>query len=203
MANGVEILFPRTGAEESQRSSYRRLAVARLQLNVYSGRDLSQREGATLLHGLGDGQGSWEELDCRQFSDDWHGDRTSLQLGGAAGGVVQSNTSGQGLISRAGTGTLFIHHFEFLPRAAQRSLCSIVKAGQFTPVGDPFPRQISCRIIIGSLKPLDELASSFEIDYEIGQVLGSIAVAAEDLIKVLRPKNSLSSHPSAAVAAAS
>jgi hypothetical protein len=34
-------------------------------------------------------------------------------------------------------------------------------------------------------------------------VLGSIAIAAEDLIKVLRPKNSLISHPSAAVAAAS
>ena len=201
MRNGVEILFPRICAEESQRSSYRRLAVARLLVNVYSGRDLAQREGATLLHGIGDGPGSWEELDCRQLSDDWHGDRTSLQLGGATGGVVQSKASGQGLISRAGTGTLFIHHFEFLPRAAQRSLCSIVKAGKFTPVGDPFPRQIVCRIVIGSLKPLEAMAGLFEIDTEVGQVLGSIAVAAEDLIKVLRPKTSLISHPSAVAAA--
>src|SRR5215210_3287072 len=90
------------------RSSYRRLAASRLPVNLHSATAHVQRKAATLLHGIYDGQLSspWEELNCRQLADDERGDRISLLLGGALGGVALTNSLGKGLLAAAGQGTL-------------------------------------------------------------------------------------------------
>jgi transcriptional regulator with AAA-type ATPase domain len=181
--------------EEKLNSSYRRLAVSRLPVNLYSAQARMQRRAATLLHGIESGTGQWEELDCCQLADDLRGDRTSLHLGGVAGGVALFNEERNGLIASAGRGTLFITHLEKLPPTAQRVLYRIIETGRYTPVGDPYPRPVSCRFIVASRRPLIELAHSFSMGRELTDLLGRIPLKAEDVIQAFEAEAVYSAHP--------
>jgi transcriptional regulator of aromatic amino acid metabolism len=155
-----------------------------------------------LLHGLANGPGSWEELDCLQLADDERGDRASLFLGGATGGVALSPAAGgKGLLAAAGTGTLFLTHIEKLTPAARRVLASIIAAGRYTPVGDPYPRPYSCRIIVATSRPLQALARRFAIEWELTDVLGHIALRAETVINALEAEDFQHTHPGSLAAA--
>jgi DNA-binding NtrC family response regulator len=144
--------------------------------------------------------GSWEELDCRQLADDVRGDRTALFLAGATGGVAHTSL-GKGLLSAAGTGTLFLTHIEKLAPAAQRVLTSIVAAGRYTPVGDPFPRSISCHIIVATHQPLRVLAHNLTVEWNLADALGRIALHAEKVIHALEAEDFYETHPSTLAAA--
>src|ERR687884_775720 len=174
--------------ESRLESSYRRLVKARLPVNLYSVRAHMQRRAATLLHGMGAESSMWEELDCLHLADDERGDRTSLLLGGATGGVALDNLRHSGLLSAAGRGTLFLTHVEKLTYAAQRVLWRIIESGRYTPVGDPFPRPINCRIIVGTERPLAELARRLVVGWELAEALGHISLRAEDVVNALEPK---------------
>jgi DNA-binding NtrC family response regulator len=155
-----------------------------------------------LLHGSCDGSsGSWEELDCRQLADDERGDRISLLLGGALGGVALTNPLGRGLLAAAGQGTLFLTHIEKLPARARHVLCSVVEAGRYTPVGDPFPRPINCRIIVASTQPLAHLARHFAIEWRLADVLGHISLRAESIVNALEERKLFKPHPGSFAAA--
>ncbi|HEX8706755.1 MAG TPA: sigma 54-interacting transcriptional regulator [Pyrinomonadaceae bacterium] len=169
--------------------------MARLPVNLYSARAQVQRRAATLLHGMDEKSGSWEELDGRHLADDARGDRTSLLLGGAAGGVALPTSGKQGLLSAVGNGTLFLTNVEKLSLAAQRILHRLMEAGRYTPVGDPYPRPFNCRIIVGSYRPLFELARSLMVRCELADVLGYISLRAEDVVRVLAEKEFFKSHP--------
>lgn len=189
-------------AETTQlQSSYRRLAVSRLPVNLHSATALLQRRAATLLHGIADGTGSWEELDGHQLADDERGDRTSLLLGGATGGVALTNFVGTGLLAAAGTGTLFLTHIEKLPPAARNVLCRMVETGRYTPVGDPYPRPIGCRIIVATARPLVEMARSYLVEPGLASLLGNVSLRAESVIGALEIKDSFKHHPSSFAAA--
>lgn len=181
--------------EKKLHSSYRRLAVSRLPVNLYSAQARMQRRAATLLHGIESGTGQWEELDCCQLADDLRGDRTSLHLGGVAGGVALFNQERNGLIAAAGTGTLFITHLEKLAPAAQRVLYRIIESGRFTPVGDPYPRPVSCRFVVASKRPLVELAHAFAMGRELTDLLGRISLRAEDVVQALEAEEIYTAHP--------
>lgn len=183
------------------KSSYRRMVTARLPVNLYSARAQVQRRAATLLHGMDDGSGLWEELDCFHLADDERGDRTSLLLGGVTGGVALTNMAQKGLLATVGSGTLFLKNIEKLSSAAQRVLCRIVEAGRYTPVGDPFPRAISCRIIVGTHWPLAELARRLVISWNLADLLGNISLRAESVLNVLEKKEYYQIHPSTLAAA--
>ena len=183
------------------RSSYRRLAECRLPVNIYSVQAQIQRRAAALLHGKEQGQGSWEELDGRQLADDERGGRTSLLLGGATGGVALSPASRGGLLAKAGTGTLFLTHIEKMAPAARRILYSIVASKRYTPVGDPYPRPVNCRIIVATSRPLQVLARSFLLEWDLVDTLGHIALRAESIIGALESEDLLNSHPSSLAAA--
>jgi transcriptional regulator of acetoin/glycerol metabolism len=182
-------------------SSYRRLAASRLPVNLHSATALLQRQAATLLHGIAEGTGSWEELDGRQLADDERGDRTSLLLGGALGGVALTHPMGSGLLAAAGQGTLFLTNIEKLTRAAQNVLCRIVETRRYTPVGDPYPRPINCRIIVATARPLAALARNFLIEWRLADVLGNVSLRAESVISALEPKDLPQHHPSSFAAA--
>ncbi|HYJ46594.1 MAG TPA: sigma 54-interacting transcriptional regulator, partial [Pyrinomonadaceae bacterium] len=154
-----------------------------------------QRRAATLLHGMDEGSGSWEEFDCFHLADDERGDRTSLLLGGALGGVALTNQPRAGLIPAAGTGTLFLTNVEKLSHRGQRILCSIAQAGRYTPVGDPFPRPLVCRLVIGTRRPLAELAGRLIVGWELAETLGNISLDAEEVLSVLETKEIFKSHP--------
>lgn len=140
---------------------------------------------------------SWEELDCICLADDERGDRASLLLGGVAGGVALTNFRKKGLIEAAGSGTLFITGVEKMSPRAQHVLCSIVDAGRYTAVGDPYPRPVGCRIIVGSEKPLAELARITPICKELAGAFGIITLDAKEVIRVLEGRNDLLiTHPS-------
>jgi DNA-binding NtrC family response regulator len=201
MRDSVETLADWITDETRLRSSYRRLASSMLPVNLYSAQAQAQRRAATLLHGADERSGSWEELDGRQFADDLRGDRTSLHLGGATGGVALSSKDGGGLLAAAGTGTLFITHIEKLAPAARHVLCRIVETGRYTPVGDPFPRPVNCRIIVATSRPLAALARSFAIEWEVADALGHIALRAESLVKAFKAEALLQIHPSKLAAA--
>lgn len=185
------------------RSSYRRLAASRLPVNLHSASAQVQRRAATLLHGVCDGLSSslWEELDCRELADDERGDRIKLHLGGALGSVALTSLSGKGLLAAAGQGTLFVTYIEKLPPAARHVLCSIVEAGRYTPVGDPFPRPIGCRIIVASAQSLAQLASNFAIDWRLADLLGHISLRAETVVNALETPKLFKSQPSSFAAA--
>jgi sigma-54 dependent transcriptional regulator, acetoin dehydrogenase operon transcriptional activator AcoR len=185
MRDSVETLADWITDETRLRSSYRRLAASRLPVNLYSAQAQTQRRAATLLHGADQESGSWEELDGRQLTDDTRGDRTSLLLGGAAGGVALSSKDGRGLLAAAGTGTLFITNIEKFTPAARHILCRIVETGRYTPVGDPYPRPVNCRIVIATSKPLIALARGFVVEWEVADTLGHIALRAESVVNVL------------------
>jgi sigma54-dependent transcription regulator len=170
-------------------------------VNIYSAQAQLQRRAAALLHGKGLEQSSWEELDGRQLADDERGDRTSLLLGGATGGVALTPASrSAGLLARAGTGTLFLTHVEKLSPAARRILSSIAANRRYTPVGDPYPRSVNCRIILATSQPLQALARSFQLEWELADTLGHIAIRAESIIGALESED-LISHPSSLAAA--
>lgn len=183
------------------KSSYRRLVTARLPVNLYSARAQVQRRAATLLHGMDDGSGLWEELDCFHLADDERGDRTSLLLGGATGGVALTDTSHTGLLAAVGSGTLFLKNIEKLSDSAQRVLCRMIEAGRYTPVGDPFPRTISCRIIVGTQCPLAELARGLVVSWKLAELLGNVSLRAESVLNVLEKKDFYKIHPSSLAAA--
>lgn len=201
MKESIEKLADWRTDELRLKSSYRRLVTARLPVNLYSARAHVQRRAATLLHGMDEGSGLWEELDCFHLADDERGDRTSLLLGGATGGVALTNMSHKGLLSAVGNGTLFLKNIEKLSQSAQRVLCRIVETGRYTPVGDPFPRPISCRIIIGTHRPLAELARKLVVSWPLADLLGQISLRAESVLDVLKEKESYKIHPSSLAAA--
>ena len=201
MRDSVETLADWITDETRLRSSYRRLAASRLPVNLYSAHAQMQRRAATLLHGADQNSGSWEELDGRQYVDDVRGDRTSLHLGGAAGGVALSSRDGGGLLAAAGTGTLFITNVEKFTPAARHVLCRIVETGRYTPVGDPYPRPVNCRLIIATPKPLAALARSFAVEWELVDALGHIALRAENVVNALKAEALLQTYPGRLAAA--
>jgi sigma54-dependent transcription regulator len=169
-------------------------------VNLYSARARVQRRAASLLHGMDEMSGLWEELDGLHLADDERGDRTSLLLGGTAGGVALPPMPRCGLFAAAGAGTLFLKNIERLHLTAQHVLCRIVETGHYTPVGDPYPRTVNCRIIVGTRRPLMELARDLLVDWGLADVLGRIVLRAEDVIDVLEPEDSLRAHPSSLAA---
>jgi transcriptional regulator of acetoin/glycerol metabolism len=183
------------------KSSYRRLVKARLPVNLYSARAQMQRRAATLLHGIDEASGSWEEFDCLHLADDERGDRTSLLLGGAVGGVALKHLPHAGLIAAAGTGTLFLKNLEKLSHQAQHVLCRIIQTGRYTPVGDPFPRPVVCRLIVGTHRPLAELANRLVVGWRLVEAFGHITLRAEDVLEVLEKRDIFKTHPSSLAAA--
>jgi hypothetical protein len=152
-----------------------------------------------LLHGIEGGAGPWEELDGLQLADDMRGDRTSVLLGGTAGGVALPFKTG--LIAAAGMGTLFLTNIEKLPAAARHILCSIVETGRYTPVGDPFPRPVTCRMIVATRQPLAMMARGFIIEWGLADALGYISLRAETVIRALAADEIINKHHSTFAAA--
>jgi transcriptional regulator with AAA-type ATPase domain len=186
---------------DSLKASYRRLVTARLPVNLYSARAQMQRQAATLLHGMDEGSSSWEEFDCLHLADDERGDRTSLLLGGASGGVALTNYPHAGLIAAAGTGTIFLMNLDKLSHRAQSVICSIIQSGRYTPVGDPFPRPVVCRLIVSTERPLAELARRLVVGWKLVEAFGHISLRAEDVLNVLGRKEIFNTHPSSLAAA--
>ncbi len=152
-----------------------------------------------LLHGIEGGTGPWEELDGQELADDTRGDRTSVLLGGTAGGVALPFKTG--LIAAAGTGTLFLTNIEKLPPLARHVLCRIVETGRYTPLGDPFPRPVNCRLVIATRQPLTMMARGFLIEWGLADALGHISLRAETVIRALAADPIINKHPSAFAAA--
>jgi sigma54-dependent transcription regulator len=145
--------------------------------------------------------GLWEELDGLHLADDERGDRTSFHLGGTAGGVALPPLPRCGLFAAAGAGTIFIKNIEKLSLAAQHVLCRIIETGHYTPVGDPYPRPVNCRIIIGTARPLMDLARALLVEWRLAEMLGHIALRAEDVISALEAETLFRTHPSRLAAA--
>lgn len=183
------------------RSSYRRLAASRLPVNLYSAQAPLQRRAAALLHGIVDGTSPWEELDGQELADDLRGDRTRVLLGGTAGGVALPFKERTGLIAASGAGTLFLKNIEKLPAPARHVLCRIIETGRYTPVGDPFPRPVNCRLIVASRQPLAQLARAFLLEWRLVDLLGHISLRAETVIRTLASDELLSKHHSTFAAA--
>jgi hypothetical protein len=152
-----------------------------------------------LLHGIEGGAGPWEELDGLQLADDTRGDRTSVLLGGTAGGVALPFKTG--LIAAAGMGTLFLTNIEKLPAAARHILCRIIETGRYTPVGDPFPRPVTCRMIVATRQPLAMMARDFIIEWGLADALGHISLRAETVIRALAADPVINQHPGTFAAA--
>jgi len=202
MSNNITELAEWKTDSTQLRSSYRRLAMSRLPVNLHSASAQVQRRAATLLHGIdGESSNSWEEFDGRQLADDERGDRTSILLGGASGGVAFNPPVGRGLLSSAGLGTLFLTHLDKLPPAARNVLCRIVETGRYTPIGDPYPRAINCRIIVASTHPLSAMAHNFLIEWRLASILGHISLRAESIVSALETKELFKPQPGSFAAA--
>jgi len=145
--------------------------------------------------------GQWEELDGLHLADDERGDRTSLHLGGTAGGVALPSVPRCGLFAATGAGTIFLENIEKLSLAAQHVLCRIIETGHYTPMGDSYPRPVNCRIIVGTTRPLMELARGLLIEWRLAETLGHIALRAEDIIGALEAEEFYSTHPGSLAAA--
>lgn len=150
---------------------------------------------------MGEKPSSWEELDCLHLADDERGDRLSLHLGGAAGGVALAKNLRAGLIAAAAEGTLFITNLERLGFAAQRVLSRIIETGRYTPVGDPFPRPIGCQLIVGSFRPLAEMAQRLTVCWSLAEALGAISLSAEEVVRALEERSGFRVHPGSLAAA--
>jgi two-component system, NtrC family, C4-dicarboxylate transport response regulator DctD len=186
------------------RSSYRRLAASRLPVNLYGPRAQSQRRAALLLHGMEGGTSPWEELDGQELADDTRGDRTSVLLGGTTGGVALPFAERTGLIARAGRGTLFLKNIEKLPEAARHILCRVMETGRYTPVGDPYPRPVNCRVIVATRQPLSIMARNFIVEWGLADALGHISLRAETVIRTLAAETmerAVNKHPGTFAAA--
>lgn len=199
MRDRVETLADWRADTTRLRSSYRRLAASRLPVNLYSARAQSQRRAAMLLHGISGGTGPWEELDGQELADDTRGDRTSVLLGGTTGGVALPFKTG--LIRAAGAGTLFLKNIEKLPRQARHVLCRIVETGRYTPLGDPFPRPVLCRLVVATRQPLSMMARGFQVEWELVDALGHISLRAETVLRALASEEVAAKHPGTLAAA--
>jgi transcriptional regulator with AAA-type ATPase domain len=182
-------------------SSYRRLAASRLPINLYGSTGAVQRRAAELLHGMEERASSWEELDGHHLADDLRGDRASLLLGGATGVAAPHPSNRRGLFASAGTGTLFLTNLEKLSPAAQHVLCRFIETGRYTPVGDPYPRPITCRIITATTRPLSNLSGNSLVELNLVHALGHITLAAEEVTSALEVHSYYHTHPSRFAAA--
>lgn len=202
MRNCIEtVLGSSRAGEASLRSLYRRLAASRLPVNLYSAHAQMQRTAAALLHGMRQGSGSWEELDGRQLADDVRGDRTALLLAGVTGGVAHTKRESRGMLAAAGTGTLFLTYIERLAPQAQRVLSSMLEAGRYTPVGDPYPRAICCRIIVATRQPLMKWTHHLGVEWRLANALCRVALSAEEVLSVFEMEDFYETHPSTLAAA--
>ena len=199
MRDRVETLADWRTDTSQLRSSYRRLAASRLPVNLYGARAQLQRRAAMLLHGIQGGASPWEELDGQELADDTRGDRTSVLLGGTAGGVALPFKTG--LIAAAGTGTLFLTNIEKLPVQARYVLCRIVETGRYTPLGDPFPRPVNCRLVVATRQSLSTMARNFIIEWGLADALGHISLRAETVMRALAADENIQIHPSTFAAA--
>ena len=145
------------------------------------------------------GTGPWEELDGQELADDTRGDRTSVLLGGTAGGVALPFKTG--LIAAAGTGTLFLKNIEKLHESARHVLCRIIETGRYTPLGDPFPRPVNCRLIVATRQPLAAMARAFQVEWGLADTLGHISLRAETVLRVLAADPIINKHHDALAAA--
>lgn len=201
MRNVIQTMTTSRADEARLGSLYRRLAASRLPVNLYSAQAQMQRTAAALLHGLRPGSSSWEELDGRQLADDVRGDRTALFLAGATGGVAHTSSKTRGLLAAAGTGTLFLTHIEKLSPAAQRVLSAILAAERYTPVGDPYPRAICCRIIVATRQPLMSWTNELAVEWRLADILGRVALCAEEVVSFFKAEEFYDTHPSTLAAA--
>jgi sigma54-dependent transcription regulator len=171
-------------------------------VNLYSAQAQLQRRAASLLHGMDEMSGQWEELDGLHLADDERGDRMAFLLGGTAGGVALPTMPRCGLFAACGAGTLFLMNIERLSLASQHVLCRIVETGHYTPAGDPYPRTVNCRIITGTRRPLMDLARDLLIDWRLAEMLGHVSLRAEEVINVLEGEGEIfRTHPSSLAAA--
>ena len=164
-------------------------------MNLYSAKAQVQRRAAALLHGMDETSGQWEELDGLHLADDKRGDRTSFLLGGTAGGVALPSQPRRGLFAAAGAGTLFIKNVERMSAAAQHVLVRVIETGHYTPAGDPYPRMVNCRIITGTAMPLAELARELMVEWRLADLLGHIALDAEEVVAALGAEGFYKAHP--------
>jgi DNA-binding NtrC family response regulator len=83
-------------------------------------------------------------------------DAEARLFGREEGGTVRA----LGILEEAGSGTLFIHELEDLPRAAQRLLAGVFESGQFTRLGGSDPVPFRARLLASALPGVEQRAGS-------------------------------------------
>ncbi len=83
-------------------------------------------------------------------------DAEARLLGREEGGTAKA----MGILEEAGSGTLFIHELEDLPRAAQRLLAGVFESGQFTRLGGSDPVPFRARLLASALPGVEQRAGS-------------------------------------------
>src|SRR5438128_1339657 len=124
---------------------------------------------ARLLHQVGGRSGRFSDGTGGEIQESLAHDELFGHVRGSFTGAVQRRA---GLLADASGGTLLLDDFHLLPRAEQAMLLRALEAGVYRPVGADRDVPVTCRLVVGSQRNLDDLVASGDMLADLRYRLG-------------------------------
>jgi len=128
---------------------------------------------ARLLHQLSERHGRFCDITAGELHESLAHDQLFGHVRGSFTGAVQRRV---GLLAEASDGTLLLDDFHLLPRAEQAMLLRALEGAAYRPVGTDRDVPVTCRLVIGVGRELDELVASGAMLMDLRQRLGHCVV---------------------------
>jgi two-component system, NtrC family, response regulator len=128
---------------------------------------------ARLLHDLSGRRGRFCDVTAGEILDGLAHDQLFGHVRGSFTGAVQRRV---GLLADAGDGTLLLDDFHLLPRAEQAMLLRALEGAAYRPVGADRDVPVTCRVVVGVGRELDDLVASGAMLMDLRHRLGQCVV---------------------------
>ncbi len=128
---------------------------------------------ARLLHQLSGRRGKFCDVTAGEITENLADDQLFGHVRGSFTGAVQRRL---GLVADASDGTLLLDDFHLLPRSQQAKLLRALDEAAYRPVGVDRDLPVSCRLVVGMARDLDELVASGAMLMDLRQRLGHCVV---------------------------
>src|SRR5437763_12968387 len=128
---------------------------------------------ARMLHQLSGRPGRFCDVTAGEIHESLAHDQLFGHVRGSFTGAVQRRV---GLLADAAGGTLLLDDFHLLPRAEQAMLLRALEGAVYRPVGADRDLPVTCRLVVGVGRDLDELVASGAMLVDLRQRLGHCVV---------------------------
>jgi len=128
---------------------------------------------ARVLHDLSGRRGRFCDVTAGEIHESLAQDQLFGHVRGSFTGAVQRRV---GLLADAADGTLLLDDFHLLPRAEQAMLLRALEGGVYRPVGADRDLPMTCRLVVGLQRDLDDLVGDGAMLADLRHRLGHCVV---------------------------